>query len=99
MHIIIRKLAYLKTPKFCITLHNDEGGSSSYGEHNSMKSAAGHLWFSLCRGRVVQPDTRVFIDTWHGFDEKGEPVTTREMSDVDAVLARIGTTRSAHASA
>ena len=94
MHLQVIKYDYLKSPYYSVTLHNDEGGSSrSSGNLKTLKAVGSHIWFGYAQPRIVEPDTRVIVETWHGFDENEEPVTTSEFTDVDAMLARIGTTR------
>jgi hypothetical protein len=93
MYIVIRKFAYLKTPKYAATLHNDAGGSEGGGEHKTLKAVASHLWFRYGRDRIIAPSTRVIIETWEGFDAKDEPVTTQVVTDFDAMLARLSVTR------
>lgn len=95
MHLTISKFAFLKTPKYSVTLHNDQGGSCSIGQQGSMKAVGSHIWFTYAQHRVVQPNIRVIVETWHGFDDNDKPVITTDISDVDAILSRIGTTRKA----
>ena len=89
MHITIEKFAYLRTPLFGITLHNDQGGScSSERGARSLKAAASHVWFAYARAGMVNAETPVHYEVWENFDANDAPVITTTFTTVGALLAR-----------
>jgi hypothetical protein len=92
---VVRKFAYLKSPRYAVEVRNDEGGSSSTGEYRNLRSAAGHIWSNYRDSITVNPSMRLVIDTWHGFGEDHLPVSSQVEINVDAFLARTGVTREA----
>lgn len=96
MYFKIRKFDYLKTPKLECTFHNDQGGSfSNSGQLVSLKAIARHIWGTYRNIAADAPSTRVVIEHWLGFDDNDRPVTSTELTDVDALLSRVGVTRNA----
>jgi hypothetical protein len=90
---VVRKYEYLKTTRYSVWIENDQDGGSGAGEFRTLKSAAGHIWSSFRDVVTVNPSMRVVVETWHGFDADGKPITTTETTDADAFLSRTGVTR------
>lgn len=91
---VVRKLDYLKTPKYGVTVCNDQGGSSGNGaDMRTLKAAAGYIWSNWREVVTINPAMRVVVETWRGFDANDKPVITTEITDADAFLARSGVTR------
>jgi hypothetical protein len=93
-YVTIRKFAYLKTPKYTYVIHNDQGGTvSNCGMQPSMKATAKHLYNERIAECADNPQLRVLVETWHGFDAQDHPVMTVEFTDLDAFLSRNGANR------